>query len=48
MSYNIISLGILIILIGFALVFIGALTNSNNKDTKVAVGGLSVLFHLVC
>ena len=39
MSYNATSLGILIILIGFVLVFIGALTNANSKDTKVAVGG---------
>jgi len=39
MAYNLISIGILIILIGFVLVFIGALTNVNSKDTKVAVGG---------
>jgi|TARA_Y100000310_G_scaffold344951_1_gene460726 uncharacterized membrane protein len=39
MNHNLTSLGILIILMGFALVFIGALTNLNNKDTKVAVGG---------
>jgi uncharacterized membrane protein len=38
MNPNLTSLGILIILIGFALVFIGALTSSQ-KDTKVAVGG---------
>ena len=39
MNYNMTSLGILVILIGFALVFIGASTGINNKDTKVAVGG---------
>ena len=35
------SLGILVILIGFALVFIGALTQAftGKSDTKVAVGG---------
>ncbi|MDP7244695.1 MAG: hypothetical protein QF568_05090 [Flavobacteriales bacterium] len=38
MNNNLIPIGILVILIGFALVFIGALT-STNKDTKVAVGG---------
>ncbi len=41
MNHNLISLGILIILIGFALVFIGALTQAftGKSDTKVAVGG---------
>ena len=41
MNYNTISLGILVILIGFALVFIGALTQASTgkSDTKVAVGG---------
>tara|TARA_B100000315_G_C14009447_1_gene333829 strand:+ start:44 stop:289 length:246 start_codon:yes stop_codon:yes gene_type:complete len=39
MNPNLTTLGILIILIGFALVFIGAMTNTQNKDTKVAVGG---------
>ncbi len=41
MNYNMTSLGIFIILIGFALVFIGALTQAftGKNDTKVAVGG---------
>jgi len=41
MNYSITSLGVLVILIGFALVFIGALTQafSGKGDTKVAVGG---------
>jgi uncharacterized membrane protein len=39
MNYSMTSLGILLILIGFAIVFIGTLTNTNSKDTKVAVGG---------
>ena len=41
MNNQVISLGVLVILIGFALVFIGALTSLGNtqKDTKVAVGG---------
>ena len=41
MDHNLISSGILIILIGFALVFIGALTQAftGKSDTKVAVGG---------
>lgn len=41
MNHNLISLGILIILIGFALIFIGALTQAftGKSDTKVAVGG---------
>ena len=41
MENNLISIGILVILVGFALVFIGALTSlgSGQKDTKVAVGG---------
>tara|TARA_Y100000310_G_scaffold231819_1_gene234531 strand:- start:9631 stop:9882 length:252 start_codon:yes stop_codon:yes gene_type:complete len=41
MTYNLTSIGILVILIGFALVFIGAMTQSfsGKSDTKVAVGG---------
>jgi len=41
MNYNMTSLGILVILIGFALVFIGALTQAftGKSDTKIAVGG---------
>ena len=41
MNYNMASLGVLVILIGFALVFIGALTQAftGKSDTKVAVGG---------
>ena len=41
MNYNMVSLGILVILIGFALVFIGAMTQAftGKSDTKIAVGG---------
>ena len=39
MPYNLTSIGIIIILIGFVLVFIGALSGTQSKDTKVAVGG---------
>jgi len=42
MTQNLTSLGILIILIGFALVLIGALTqvfSGGKSDTKVAFGG---------
>ena len=39
MNQNLISIGIFVILIGFALVFIGALTGMNKANTKVAVGG---------
>ena len=41
MENQLTSIGILVILIGFAIVFIGALTSlgSGQKDTKVAVGG---------
>lgn len=41
MNYNLISIGMAVILIGFALVFIGALTQAftGKSDTKVAVGG---------
>ena len=41
MNYNMTSLGILVILIGFILVFIGALSQAfaGKSDTKVAVGG---------
>ena len=41
MNNNLIPIGILVILIGFALIFIGALTSLGNtqKDTKVVVGG---------
>ena len=39
MENNLIPLGIGIILLGFILVFAGALTSANSKDAKVAVGG---------
>lgn len=42
MSYSLTSLGLLIILVGFALVLIGALTQAftgGKSDTKVAFGG---------
>ena len=39
MGYNIASIGAVVILIGFALVVIGALSSASAKDTKVAVGG---------
>ena len=39
MAQKLISLGILIILIGFTLVFIGALSAAPKGDAKVAVGG---------
>ena len=39
MENNLISIGIVVILIGFALVIIGALTGVNKANTKVAVGG---------
>ena len=38
MENSLIPIGILVILAGFALVFIGALTGAQ-KDTKIAVGG---------
>lgn len=38
-NYSLVSIGIFVILIGFMLVFLGALSSSNTKDTKVAVGG---------
>jgi len=38
-NYNLVSIGIFVILIGFILVFFGALSSSSTKDTKVAVGG---------
>ena len=38
-NYNLASIGIFIILIGFILVFFGALSSSNTKDTKAAIGG---------
>ena len=38
MENNLISIGILVILAGFALVFIGSLTGTQ-KDTKIAIGG---------
>ncbi len=38
-NYNLISVGIFIILVGFILVFLGALSGSSAKDTKIAVGG---------
>ena len=39
MNHQLLSLGILIILIGFAIVIISSLTGSQKGDTKVAVGG---------
>jgi uncharacterized membrane protein len=39
MSQQLVSLGIIVILIGFALVFIGALTGAQKGESKVAVGG---------
>ncbi|MEK6949089.1 MAG: hypothetical protein AABX34_02630 [Nanoarchaeota archaeon] len=38
-NYSLIRTGFFVILIGFILVFFGALSSSNTKDTKVAVGG---------
>ena len=38
-NYSLVSIGVLVIFIGFILVFLGALSSSNTKDTKVAVGG---------
>ena len=42
-----VSLGILVILIGFALVFIGAMTQAftGKSDTKIAVGGFIGFIH---
>ena len=39
MSQSLISLGILVIFIGFIIVLIGALTAAPKGETKVAVGG---------
>jgi len=39
MNHQLLSLGILIILVGFAIVIIGSLTGPQKGDTKVAVGG---------
>jgi len=39
MNYQLLSLGILIILVGFAFVIISSLTGSQKGDTKIAVGG---------
>ena len=36
---QIVSFGILVIIIGFVIVFFGALKGSSNTNTKVAVGG---------
>ena len=39
MNHQLLSLGILIILVGFAIVVIGSLTGTQKGDTKIAVGG---------
>ena len=39
MNHQLLTLGILIILVGFAIVVIGSLTGTQKGDTKVAVGG---------
>jgi len=39
MNHQLLSIGILIILVGFAIVVIGSLTGPQKGDTKVAVGG---------
>ena len=39
MNQNLLSLGILIIFIGFIIVFTGALSNAKKGDAKFAVGG---------
>ena len=39
MDNSFIPFGILIIFLGFILIFIGPMMNANSKDTKVAVGG---------
>jgi len=39
MNHQLLSIGVIVILLGFAIVFIGALTGSQKSDTKVAVGG---------
>ena len=39
MNQNLLSLGILIIFIGFIIVFTGALSNVKKGDAKFAVGG---------
>ncbi len=39
MNSDLVSIGMLVIIIGFAIVFIGALTGANKANTKVAVGG---------
>ena len=38
-NYNLVSIGIFVILTGFILVVFGALSGSGAKDTKIAVGG---------
>lgn len=38
-NINLVGLGILVIFMGFIIVFIGALTQSSKGDAKVAVGG---------
>ena len=39
MNQQIISIGILVILLGFAIVFIGSFLGTQKSETKVAVGG---------
>ncbi|MBI2208797.1 hypothetical protein HYU50_04860 [Candidatus Woesearchaeota archaeon] len=39
MNQQLISIGILVILIGFAIVFIGSFLGTQKSETKVAVGG---------
>jgi len=39
MNHQLLSLGILIILVGFVIVIISSLTGSQKGDTKIAVGG---------
>ena len=39
MNHQLISIGILVILFGFALVFIGALSGTQKGESKVAFGG---------
>ena len=39
MNQQLISIGILVILIGFAIVFIGSFLGAQKGETKVAVGG---------
>tara|TARA_Y100000310_G_C20699991_1_gene828848 strand:- start:3734 stop:3970 length:237 start_codon:yes stop_codon:yes gene_type:complete len=39
MNQQLLTIGILVILIGFVMVFIGALSGTQKSETKVAVGG---------